>query len=540
MNRLHATRTLVIMLTTASFCALASHSFAFEKALRPFLTKHCFDCHAGETAEAGLDLSKLSSELKEAETFATWERIYDRVRDGEMPPEDAEQPTAKHRDIFVTHLFKPLNEAHARAKGTVLRRLNRREYENTMNDLFGTNLELAPMLPEDGRSHEFDNVGEALSISMVQMQRYLEAADLVMDRAIAKTVARPESKVVRASYADTRGAENFLGKQWLKLDDGAVVFYQRFGYPTGMLREANVRADGFYKVRVTGYAHQSKTPITFSIGATTFQRGAERPTFSYHVMPPGKPTTIEIEAFIKQRYMIEVTPWGLADPEFAIKNKGVENYRGPGLAISHIEVEGPITREFPSRGHRMIFDGIDRREIEPPNPATKKKSWYKPQFEVATDDANADARQALRRIAAKAFRRPVNDSDVEPYLALFESEVKSGAKFEQALRTAVAALFCSPDFLYLREQPGNLDDYALAARLSYFLARTSPDDELLAAAASGKLTGDAKVLRAQTERLLKGERADRFIVDFTDACLICGVWISRHPTSRCSPSSIRF
>ncbi|MCB9941558.1 MAG: DUF1592 domain-containing protein [Planctomycetaceae bacterium] len=505
----------------------------FARVLKPFFTKYCWDCHGDGTAEGGLDLSAIGEDLADEKTIAAWIRVYDRVRVGEMPPKDATQPSEQHRDTFTRLLGDPLTKAHAASKGTVLRRLNRREYQNTMNDMFGTHLDLVGMLPEDGRSHEFDNVGEALSISLVQMQRYLDAADRVLDAAIVNTVAKPQSKVVRASYADTRGAEQWLGSKWLKRDDGAVVFFTESGYPSGMLREANVNESGFYKVRVTGYAHQSDQPVTFSIGATTFARGAEQPTFGYYSMPPGEPTTIEVQAWIESRYMIQVEPYGLTD-RYEIKNNGIENYNGPGLAILHVEVEGPIIEEYPSRGHRLLFDGITRQEIEPRNPNDKTKSWYKPKYAIESEDAVADVKLVLQRVATRAFRRPVNSDKLTAYVDLFKAQVEDGATIEEGLRTAISALLCSPDFIYLSELPGKLDDYALASRLSYFLTRTLPDEELLAVAQTGKLSNDPATLREQTERLLNHEHAARFITDFADA------WLDLRNIDFTSPDRVLF
>ena len=497
-----------------------------------FLQRYCFDCHSGDSADGGLNLQTLGDNLADEGLFARWEQAYDRVQLSEMPPASAEQPTADERARFLASLGDRLTEAHRQRKGTVLRRLNRREYENTLNDLFGTNVKLADRLPQDGRSHEFDNVGASLGISAVQMQRYLESVEAVLDAAIARHVEPPPSKIVRASYADTRGAEEWLGKIWLKRDDGAVVFFKQFGYPSGMLREANTEKDGWYKVRVTGYAFQSEEPITFSIGATTFAPGAEQPTFGYFSMPPGAPTTVELRVWIPARYMISVEPYGLFDRN-EIRKSGLASYRGPGLAIQSVEVEGPLTDEFPSRGHRLLFDGLERAEIMPRNPADRLRSYYVPKFEIRTQNATADVRPVLARVATRAFRRPVTDEQVQPYVDLFAAELQRGEAFEPALRTAVTAIFCSPDFLFFRERPKEapggtaaeagdsfvLDDYSLATRLSYFLRRSAPDDELLAAAAAGKLTGDPHALAKQAERLLQSPTVDRFIVDFTDAWL---------------------
>ena len=216
--------------------------------------------------------------------------------------------------------------------------------------------------------------------------------------------------------------------------------------------------------------------------------------------------------------MIDITPFGISDPNNDIRrNNSVASYQGPGLAIQHVEIEGPLTDEFPSRGQRLILDGLDRREIPPRNPNDRRRPNYVARFEIVSDDPRADAASVLTRVATRAFRRPVREADVASYLELFEAEQSRGQAMEEALRSAVAAIFCSPEFLFLRDRPRTatepategsfwLDDYSLAARLSYLLTRTAPDDELLAAATAGKLTSDREVLVKQAERLLADPR----------------------------------
>jgi hypothetical protein len=490
----------------------------FRQPLNPFFVRFCADCHAGGANEGGLDLDALGSDLNAAATFARWERVFDRVQSHEMPPEESEQPPLQDRDKFATLLRKPLHEAHALSKGSRLRRLNRREYQNTLNDLFGTRLDLADMLPEDGRSHEFDNVGEALGLSMVHLQRYMDAAREVFDVAVAKTSEAPQPKRIEASYLGSREAERFVGKVWKQLDDGAIVRFEGGGYPSGMIRNSGVRERGRYRVHVTGYAYQSTEPITFSVGGTSFAPGSEKPIYRFFAFPPGEPSSVEFETLIDANYMIQIEPFGISDPK-RYQRESIDDYQGPGLAILKVTLEGPLAEEFPTRGHRLIFDGIDRREIPPGNPADRKKPWYKPRFKIISEDEHADVEQSLERVAEAAFRRPVSTQDIAPYVQLFQKERDDGAPFEDALRTAVTAVFCSPRFLYLREDAGRLDDYALAARLSYFLARTTPDRELLQLAKTKRLSEDSVVLRAQTERLLNDRRFERFLVDFTDAWL---------------------
>ena len=498
-------------------------AWAFDKPTRGFLEAHCFDCHGDGAAKGGLDLEKLGHDLSDPAVFAKWERLFDRVALGEMPPAKVtNRPEAKELEAFQAALGPRLVQAHAVAKGTVLRRLNRREYENTMNDLFGTSLELEDMLPEDGRSHEFDNVGDALGISMQHMQMYLKAAEVVLEEAITKTTKPPKPQRIVGRYTDDKGAEKFVGDQWLKLKDDSIVRFARTGYPSGMIRSARTQNEGSYRIKVHGFAYQSEKPITFSVSLTTFQRGMAQPVLGYFSFPPGGPNkmhTVELTAKIGANYMISIEPYGIVDPDLGIRRRDktpITTVKTPGLGIHSVELEGPLISEFPSAGHKLILKGINRVEIPPRNPNDRNKSKYKPQFEIKSANEQADAEQALGRLANAAFRRPVEPQEVSPYVKLFQAERSKSEAFESALRTAAIAVLNSPHFLYLREPTGALDDYALASRLSYFLTRTAPDAELLGLAQAGELRGN---LHAQTERLLKDDRFERFITDFTQSWL---------------------
>jgi len=512
--------------TSLFLCVITSALSAatpFSKKTEAFLESHCFDCHGDGVAKGGLDFEKLGRDLSDAAVFAKWEQIFDRVTVGEMPPAKVkDRPEAKELTAFRAALEPRLVQSHAAAKGTVLRRLNRREYENTMNDLFGTSLELEDMLPEDGRSHEFDNVGDALGVSMQHMQMYLKAAGLVLEEAITKTTEPPEPQKIVGRYTDDKGVKKFVGDQWLKLKDDSIVRFARTGYPTGMIRSARTRQEGFYRIKVHGFAYQSDKPVTFSVGLTTFQRGVRKPVLDYFSFPPGGPDkmhTVELTVKIGANYMISIEPYGIVDPDLGIRRRDktpITTVKTPGLGIHSVEMEGPLYAEFPSAGHKLLLAGIKRVEIPPRNPNDRNKSKYKPQFEIKSADENTDAEQALGRLANAAFRRPVDAHEIVPYVKLFEAERAKGETFESALRTAATAVLSSPHFLFLREPAGALDGYAIASRLSYFLNRTEPDDELMVLARAGKLRAN---LRAQTERLLKDKRFERFITDFTEAWL---------------------
>ncbi|GAB5406159.1 MAG: DUF1592 domain-containing protein [Aureliella sp.] len=497
---------------------ISESAIAVDPASKQVIASYCLDCHSGSEPDGGLDLETLSHDLKSESTFATWERVYDRIVAREMPPIEFE---ALRDDDFATiqaGLFESLNRAHEATKGTVLRRLNRIEYTNTLNDIFGTNVDLASGLPEDGRTHEFDTVGASLSISMSQLQQYLDSIDRVMDAAIVQSLGPPPQKLTTTNYAETREAKKFIGDIWKQLADGAVVFFRDGGYPSGMLRTASASEDGYYRVKITGYAYQSEKPITFAVGATTFQRGLPRPTFAYHSFAPGEPQSLELRVWLPERYMLEITPWGIRDENYELKDGGIVDYQGPGLAIGQVELEGPITDKFPSRGHKLLFDGLDRREVMPSNAGSRTKSWYKPQFELAVDDLDAAVGRGLVRIASEALRRDVELNEVARYRELFRKQLAAGDEPEIAYRTAVAAVFCSPDFLFLGEQAGPLNGNALASRLSYMLHRTRPDSSLRKAARDGSLT-EPSTLALHARRLMRQPEFQRFIDDFTDSWL---------------------
>jgi len=479
-----------------------------------FLQEHCLECHAGESPEGGLSLESLQFELDTPANFEKWVRIYDRVIAGEMPPQ-SNGKAAQHS--YLTTLYAKLRAAHQAHKGTVFRRLNRQEYQNTINDLLGTHLKLAERLPEDTERNEFNNIGESLGISMVQMQQYIDCATLALEEVDRQVSRELEPTKVVASYANTQNGEQWLGKVWLKRDDGAVVFFKNYGYPTGMLREAATQKDGYYRVRVKGYAYQSDKPITFSIGATTFARGLEQPTFGFYSMPPGEPTTIEVITWIPARYMIELTVYGITD-RFALKSTPVAEYTGAGLAIHDIELEGPLPIATNRNVRAELYAGLQREEIAPRNPRERNRIDYLPKFDLRLSEGREEVRVALRRLAEQAYRRPVSIEEIVPYFDLFEQELNKQVTVDEALRTALVAILCSPDFLYLREKGRQLNDFEVANRLSYFLHRTAPDSTLLGLAQTGKLNTDRE-LTSQVERLIEDPKFDRFIADFSQSWL---------------------
>lgn len=503
-----------LLITTFALCLMASLASAISPAIQPFLDQHCIDCHDSDIKKGGLDLSTLTTTQSTPATLKKWVRIFDRVAAHEMPPPKKTQPSPSEIKAFATALSTDLTTQYNTQKGTVLRRLNRREYQNTINDLLGINVNLIDALPEDGRAQGFDNIGSALSISGIQMLRYMEAAELALNAALFSD-QHPILTTQRATLESDRNKET-IGKQWLKQPDGSIVVFNDGGFPSTVIPNLRAPTAGSYKLRVTGYGYQIAEPVTFAIITGSFNfRNADNLTHSFHQLPIGTPGTVEVTLHLNQGNGIWISPQGLNGPDGHSPVKdGPDRYPGEGMAIKEVTLEGPIITTWPPQGQTLLLGKTKLREIKPSKDSDRRKSNFKATFTADSSDPIADSRTQIPAFITAAFRRPATPSDIAPYQKLFDTEFTSSKDFLIAMRTAAIAVLCSPEFLFLQEPAGPLNNLQLASRLSYFLTRSTPDPELLQA----NLT-QPTILKAQTERLLKSPNFGRFITDFTDGWL---------------------
>ena len=181
----------LICFSTASVTVTAQdlgNQDAYQQRVVPLLEKYCVSCHNGEIAEAGIDLDRFADQTAAIGDTRTWLRVRDVVEGRAMPPPDEPQPTASELDQIVAWVENDCLLATSNAGGSVppvvIRRLNRQEYDNTIRDLLGLDLHLAAASPPDDIGFGFDNVGSALNISPIHVEKYLDAAELAMDRAI--------------------------------------------------------------------------------------------------------------------------------------------------------------------------------------------------------------------------------------------------------------------------------------------------------------------------------------------------------------------
>lgn len=454
-----------------------------------FAKAHCLDCHGGPGAEADLDLTKLGTDLEDAEVMRRWTLIHDRIAANEMPPKDEARPKPTAKTNTLAALAKALTDASEKRNDVVLRRLNRNEYENTVRDLFGVFVNVKQVLPNDTPTDGFDNVGEGLAFSAEAARAYLRAADVTLDAAFG-TPKKPKyivhhTNLLKQTTHD--GKIRINTNMFRKTKDGLVIFQS--GYcPTNLVNFARLRASpgtyrGTFKVR----AIQSKEPVTLRIyGGDTIVGRREKHLVGYFDVPPDKWTTIKFEdRLVEGGGTFQPKCYGTRDTR-----KNADTYPEPGIEISDITIEGPL-EPWPPPSRAKLLGDVDPR---------------KGTFE--------DAKRILARVLPRAFRREIKPDELTPYVGLVKSALDKGRSFESTLRLGLKAVLCSPEFLYL-DEPGRdkVGPSALASRLSYFLWSSMPDDTLLSLAKNGTLA-KPDVLRKQVERMLADPKAKAFTINF--------------------------
>ena len=483
--------TLLTAVIVTAFCAAgpalapASDNVSIADNSARFVATFCRDCHTGPDAEAGFRVDSLQRSLTDEESARRWTLIHDRVARGEMPPKEANQPGSGERSAFLSQTGSALTNADLQTREVVLRRLNRVEYENTVNDLFGIDARLQNILPEDASADGFDNIGDALAVSTELMQAYLEAAEMALDEVFGPEKEPPR---VNVTFPLSQDVEGKIGTQFRQTVDGVALF--DCGYCPSSFRTFISKVPGTYRVKIHAKAFQSDKPVTMSVhGGDVIVGRREKHLVGYYDLPPDRMTVIEFEDRIGFRDTFHPKPYGIGN-----SRRQNQDWPGPGIVIGDISVEGPL-ESWPPLSRRNLLGNLDLASAGSP-----------------------DAERILSKLLPRAYRRPVTDEEIARHQAPVSAALDQGRPFEEALRLGLKSVLCSPGFLFLEEpvdsSTSRITDAALASRLSYFLWSSQPDELLLKLAATGQLHEPA-VLKAQVERLLDDPRAAAFTENFT-------------------------
>jgi len=496
---------------------------SFEETVRPILARHCYECHGPQKSKGDLRLDRLGTDFSVDATRESWRRALEQLNAGSMPPKAKPRPAPAELRTLTAWMGAGLDAAESvrRAKEgrVVVRRLNRNEYQNTIRDLLGVDIDLVELLPLDSSSHGFDNLGEAMHISSFLMERYLEAADKALNVAIANAPQPPYQKK-RYFLKESMAVKSATEKVYRPLED-ALVMFSSSHWNAIVMSQFYPPDRGRYRFRLSASGFQSGgKPVVYRVDAGPMLMGTKNHLVGYYDAAADDPTVVEWTDHLEARSHIRIHPYGLAGAQ-VVNKVGAADYTGPGLAVQWVEVEGPIHDQWPPASHRLIFGDLSQK-------ADKNR-----RLEVVSEHPAADAERILRDFTRRAFRRAVTEEELRPYVELVVTTLEEKRTFEQAVRVGLAAVLVSPDFLFLREKPGVLDDFGLASRLSYFLWSSMPDEELLRLAGKGELS-KAETLRAQTERLLRDPKASAFTENFV------GQWLALRDIDFTEPSTILY
>ena len=503
-----------VLLVLALFCIPQTHG-SMKEDVKPLLDQACMVCHSN-TALSTLDMSKLSYDVSEHAAYRTWERVYDRVVRGEMPPAGIplpEEHVVTKALNSIRDSLKQQNLQERNGQRVPLRRLTRLEYAYTIHDLLGISeresLDLSSHLPAEVDSVGFDTISENQGISALHVKSYLEVANRALDIAfalgteperIAHTIDYSQSRYLAfAEFGKTLGFGIVKG-----LPDAYVAFFDTGA--TYMFHSESegyqVTHPGWYKVTVDAYPYQAVSPVTLTVyrgRKAGIVASMDNLIGSFDLLGPSES---EVMTHLVPGDLIAVSVADLKHPyeyvDYFAPERNVQNFTGEGIAFKSLTIDGPIHETWPPQGTQDLLVGIsfnERGEV------------------VLTKEPLEHIKDIVSTLGQKAFRRDLLVGEAEIYTSLAQPLLEEGRPFMEALRIPLRAILSAPDFLYLRGDSQEGKQFALASRLSYFLWRSSPDTELLELARSGKLS-DAETLQSQVERMLQDPKSERFVKDF--------------------------
>ena len=473
-----------------------------------FLQKHCLSCHSGDKAKADLRLDKYRDEAAVIKDRKTWQRVLDVLQSGEMPPPSKPRPGLAEVENFtklIGLIFKQHDESTKPDPGRVtMRRLNRNEYNYTIRDLVGIDFNPAEDFPSDDVGHGFDNIGDVLTLPPVLLERYLAAAESIMDRAITPNPPRPPNRGVATQYTEPAGPNVPMKGNF------RVVSGRAGGTPieTGpIFTRYQVPADGEYIAHTQVYVETSGSkPVKVALLAgcsptcPLAAKDAEADTIAGAAAKGLRPFVILKTFEVKARnesaaeHLQAAIPAGIGPDKVAVALvKPEDGEPAPTLYVKFLSLEGPLDTRPAS--HRRLL------ACDPNKPEAER------------------TREVLGRFASRAYRRPVTAEELDRLVALAESRRQAGEKWEAAIQFAMTAVLVSPKFLFRVElddrpdspDPHPLDEYQLASRLSYFLWSSMPDQELFDLAANKQLTPN---LDSQVKRMLRDPKAAALVDHF--------------------------
>jgi mono/diheme cytochrome c family protein len=476
--------------------------------------KYCVTCHSDRLKTGGLTLEK--ADIDHVGTSPEiWEKVLRKLRGGMMPPQGMPRPDQATIEGVLSYLETSLDKAAAaniNPGRPTLHRMNRSEYANAVRDLLSLDVEVSALLPADDESNGFDNIADVLKISPSLLEQYLSASRQVAAVAVGDPKTSAVSKVYRISpdlaqddhlegmplgtVGGVRVRHNFpLDGEY---DFSVVLLRNIVGYLTGMEWPHNleIAIDGerVFMSHVGGPEDLKLVDTNLALAGDTLDERLKT-----RVKVKAGPHTVTV-AFLRKNNAESDEPL-----QPFTRDLDLQNMNGIPL-VDHVDIRGPFAATGPG-------DTPSRRRIFVCRPKSGS-------------DELPCARQILSNLARRAYRRPVNEQDMESLLSFYQAGKNRGG-FDGGIQNALRYVLASPKFLYRAEvdpagvKAGSsykIGDLELASRLSFFLWSSIPDDELINLAAQGKLK-DPAVLERQIRRMLADPKSESLVNNFASEWL---------------------
>ena len=483
---------------------------AVDEPHRALVGRYCLSCHSDRRRTADLSLETINAQPLEAHS-ETWEKVARKLRARQMPPVGGRRPDEAAYGTALASLENELDalaSAHPRPGRTdTFRRLNRTEYHNAVRDLLALEVDVADLLPGDASSFGFDNITVG-DLSPTLLERYVSAAEKISQLAVGRAGLAPGGTTVRVRPDLTQ--EKHLEGLPIGTRGGALVPHT---FPVDGVYEVAVRLARDRNEHVEGLSRPQDVELLLDrerLALFTVEPAPYREDQALNYQPSHD----NLDAHLKLRtavtagpHLVGVTfpksPTLLPETARQPYEAHFNYYRHPRLqpAVYQVSITGPydVTGPGDTSSRDRIFT------CRPSHP----------------EEDDACAREILRTLLRRAYRRPVTDADLDGPFALYRA-ARDAEGFEAGIEMALAAVLVSPEFLFRIERdpddaapgaPYRLNDLALASRLSFFLWSSIPDDELLEAAERGELT-TAAGLERQVRRMLADPRADNLVTNF--------------------------
>jgi len=496
----------LIIVGFAARCSAAQTQGVNESLPKPVATvinQYCLDCHDHESAKGELDLENLGRDSV-TEHADRWERVVRRLNARQMPPAKRNSRPTEEEYQSAIHLLVATLDAEAAAhpkpgRTETIRRLNRTEYQNAVRDLLALDIDAAALLPADSASHGFDNVTVG-TLSPTLLDRYISAAQKISRLAVGDTERGPGGDTIRIK-PDITQEERVEGLPF-GTRGGALIPYN---FPQNGDYEIQIRLTRDRNDEVEGLKEPHEMVVLLD----------REQVQSFTVKPPRSGEGHQyVDAHLKFRLPVLAGPHQLGVTFLKNPSSLLETKRQPYLAhfnfhrhprISPAIYQVSITGPFDAKGPG---DTPSRQKIFTARPA-------------AESDEEPCAKKIIGALLRRAWRRPIEQADVARMLSVFQAARKEGS-FDSGIEAAISAILVSREFLFRVEKepdrlasgiPYKISDIELAARLSFFIWSSFPDEELLDVAERGELS-NPEVLARQTRRMLADSRSESLVSNF--------------------------